>query len=454
MRKVTLLLAAVSLALFNLLPAQNAFDAVRIVQDEAGFGARALAMGGAYSGVADDYSAIYWNPAGLAQIRRSNFFGEVSHLNFNNAATFQQSLSDESQNYTRLNSLGFAFALPTRRGSFAIALGYNRVKDFDQNLTFSGFNRESNGLGFDFGDDFYLFDKDIYQTEQINEEGGLNQWSIGAGVALSPNFTAGITGNVWDGESEYQFTFLQQDRDDLYRQFPADFDSYMLSRTIKTDYSGFGLKLGGMFSVGNDVRLGGAVGLPTTFTVKENYQANDRIVFDNGDEDVWESDPGLFEYKVKTPFYFDGGISFSNGALTLAGSARYRDWSQTRFEVSGAQVGDPNYSGLLAENQRLRRDFRSTLQYHLGGELLLPGSNVLLRGGYAVYPSPLKNASGDLDKRVISGGMGFLLDRYVSLDFTYLRGSWQQESVDEFTPGGTLEEITTHKVLVGFSYRF
>ncbi len=36
-----------------------------------GFGARALAMGGAFVSIADDASAIYWNPAGLARLEMS-----------------------------------------------------------------------------------------------------------------------------------------------------------------------------------------------------------------------------------------------------------------------------------------------------------------------------------------------------------------------------------------------
>lgn len=37
-------------------------------------GSRALAMGGAFVGLADDYSAIYWNPAGIAQFK-TRYFG-------------------------------------------------------------------------------------------------------------------------------------------------------------------------------------------------------------------------------------------------------------------------------------------------------------------------------------------------------------------------------------------
>ena len=33
-----------------------------------GIGARATVLGGAYRGLANDWSAMYWNPAGLTQI--------------------------------------------------------------------------------------------------------------------------------------------------------------------------------------------------------------------------------------------------------------------------------------------------------------------------------------------------------------------------------------------------
>ena len=34
-----------------------------------GLGARMVAMGGAFVGLADDFSAFLWNPAGLAQLK-------------------------------------------------------------------------------------------------------------------------------------------------------------------------------------------------------------------------------------------------------------------------------------------------------------------------------------------------------------------------------------------------
>ena len=433
---------------------QSAPDAIRIVQDELGFGARALAMGGAYSGAADDYSAIYWNPAGLAAIRKSSVVAELSHYNFANQATFRGNLTDESQNYTRVSSIGFAYPFQTYRGSFVMAFGYNRIKDFDQNLLFSGTNSQSNGLSFDFDGTIYDFDQNVYQLEQVSDEGGLNQWSLAAGVSLSPNFTAGATAMIWSGQSDYQFSFRQEDRQNLYNVLPGDFDSYTLSRNLLTDYSAIGLKLGGMFDLPSGLKLGVAVGLPVNFHIDETFTESDVLIFDDGFEDRIDGDPAVFEYEVTTPMHFDAGASINTDLLTLAGGIRYRDWSQTEFNINNDFLDDPDYVGLLQENSFIRQDYEATLQYNLGGELYLDGLDAMVRLGYAVFPSPLKDAPAEMDKKYLTGGIGFRIDRYVSLDLTFLRGSWEQESEDEFTPGGTLEEITTTKLLVGLTYSF
>ena len=42
-----------------------------------GIGARAMSMGGAFTAVADDASAVFWNPAGLAQLTDNQLFLSV-----------------------------------------------------------------------------------------------------------------------------------------------------------------------------------------------------------------------------------------------------------------------------------------------------------------------------------------------------------------------------------------
>jgi len=102
------------------------------------------------------------------------------------------------------------------------------------------------------------------------------------------------------------------------------------------------------------------------------------------------------------------------------------DWSQTRFDKPNELLLNEDYSELLMENNFLRQDYREVLNYHLGGELALPGDAIFLRGGYAVYPSPLRNAPKDMDRIYYSGGIGVQVNQNVMLDVTLLRGTWSR----------------------------
>jgi long-subunit fatty acid transport protein len=433
---------------------QTANDAIRIRQNEIGFGARTLAMGGNGVALANDYSALYWNPAGLAYLRFSEISGEFSHLRFNNAADFANNSSEFSNNFTRFRNFGIAIPMATERGSLVIAMGYNYVKDFDDYLSFSGFNQQSNGLEFYLRDDqgnygWYPFDRDVTQSEEVTVEGGLHQWAFGGALALSPNFDFGVSMQFWRGQEDYNLYFLQEDSENIYTSFPADFFSYSVNDNIISRYKAFSVKMGGMFKLNPATRLGLAVEFPTTFSITEDYTSSDELIFDDGYVDPYEYEPATWEYKVKTPYRFDAGLGIQLANLRVNGSATFQDWQQVRFVVPENRSFDSDYQELISENSIIQKNYRSTLNYHVGGEFYVPYSNIYLRGGYAVYPSPLKDATSDLDKIVYSGGVGIRIGKSTFLDATYLQSSWKRESEDIFTPGGTLEDITEGRVFLG-----
>lgn len=73
---------------------------------DIGVGARGLAMGGAYTALADDAHSVYWNPAGLARLEKREIAASHSELG----------------NSTRHDFL--VYAHPTKQAVFAGALTY------------------------------------------------------------------------------------------------------------------------------------------------------------------------------------------------------------------------------------------------------------------------------------------------------------------------------------------
>ncbi len=438
--------------------AQNTDDAVRITDNMTGFGARALGMGGAYSAVADDYSAIYWNPAGLAQMRKTEFWMGLSNFKLNNDITFQNNPSTASNSATKFNSIGIAFPVPTYRGSLVFAFGYQRLKDFEYANQFRGISSAgTDRLSFvlDSTDNLYdFFNRPVQKQEYITDEGSINQWSIAGAMDVSPNMSVGASLNYWTGSSDYQLDFTQVDTFNNFNVFPADFNDYVENQTLLTKYSSFSLKLSGMFHAGRYARIGVGIDLPQTFSVKEDYRNSSSLSFDDGYVADFGTDNGTFEYNVKIPFRFSGGISASLGPALLTGSAKYTDWSQVKFAMpSNASLND-DYSSLLDQNKYFKTNYRGTLTLRFGGEVGIPFYDSQLRAGYIYDPNPLKNLSSDNDRKYFTFGGGVLLDRIIKLDLAYLRGTWKQTTYDNLAPSGSQEDITVQKLVLTVAYRF
>ncbi|NOZ74111.1 MAG: hypothetical protein GXO90_01865 [FCB group bacterium] len=457
--KSTLLKPLIPVFLFiSALPAQTAWDAIHIFEGETGFGTRALSLGGAYTGLANDFSAVYWNPAGLGQIDQAQFYSELSHLKYPNNATYMDQSILDQRSYTRFRSFGLVSPVPVARGSLVFAFGYNRIKDYDENLLFSGFSSLSNQLEFEITDAndvtaTYPFDRNVFRQEEVSTEGGLGQWSLAGAVAVSPRFLIGTTLGLLTGKELYHFTFLQEDDQNTYTTYPADFSSYSVEQNLQSDIFGVTLKVGGLWTAARWVQLGAAITLPTRVEVHETHSKNDELIFDDGFTDATESS-GEWTYRIRTPYVFDGGMAIRTPLFTVSTSVRYRDWSQTRFIVSGNRMDNQNYRDYLSENTILATQYRPTTELHAGGEVPLPFIGTTLRGGIALIPNPLKTSSGPSEYRVYSGGASFHLDPSIQLDITANVSPRKKTTSDQYTPGGTAESVNRVLLQAGLSFRF
>jgi long-subunit fatty acid transport protein len=429
--------------------AQGPDDAIRILDNQIGFGARALGMGGTYTAVANDYSAIYWNPAGLSQIRKMEFWMDFSHLYKTNDIDFNGSKTESSISATKFNSFGLVFPIPTYQGSLVFALGYQKIKDFEYSNEYQGVSDTGTAWlsfdGVDINNPDVVYDfwgENVLKTGLTTDDGSLEQWSMGGAIDISRNISVGMALNYWSGKSEYLVEFNQYDQFSLFNP-PADFEEYQETRFINSKYTSFNAKFGAMMRLGRIIRLGLGMDIPHTFTVTEDYGYDASLYFDNGDVSDF-SDQASFKYEVKTPFRFQAGATLKLGTLLATGSLSYTDWTQFKF----------NSAELTDQNKFFKTDYRATVKVRVGGELGIPFLASQFRAGLAYEPTPLKGYDFDYDRKYVSLGYGVLLDRIFKIDLAYMLGFWKQNTFDDLNPAGLDEDILYHKLLLTFSYRF
>jgi len=405
---------------------------------QLGTGARAIAMGGAYTSVGGDFSASFWNPAALADIKRVEFYGSLSHLMRQNTVEFSDipfnsTVNENEENFTRFNDVGLAYPVPTQQGSLVFSFGYNRVKSYDSNFDFRAFN--------------FSEDDSVNQAWKELETGSLNTWTAAGAMAVSPNMKVGVGLNFWTGGSDFQTTFREVDIDDIY----ADFENFTRDDGLNTNISGFNVKIGGLIDLPL-LRLGATVSTPITFKVKEDFFTSEKLLDDNLDLAEESFDEGFFEYRIKSPWTFTGGASLNLLNFIFSGDVEYNDWTQIKYK------SEPPFAGVTETeaNLSIRNNYRATTRIRLGGEFTLPLTGLSFRAGYFRDPSMFQGASSDEDKQFYSAGIGFLVDKQVRLDVAFVHGFWK--NFNQGLPGTDdindyVEDIQVNKAYVSLAFR-
>ncbi len=201
-------------------------------------------------------------------------------------------------------------------------------------------------------------------------------------------------------------------------------NSILTEQNVSTVGTGINLKLGAIYVLSDNIRLGFAAHTPTSLSMKEDY--NIRTSFDdeghNYDISTVDYD-GYFDYKIKTPWKFIGsaGYIFRSSTIDkLSGfvnfDAAYKNYSQTRFSYDTQETEDKETERDL--NRKIRRELRGAFNLRLGGELAY--DYLRLRLGGAIEDSPFAGAGAFSEPNVVfSTGLGYRGNNFY-LDFAYL----------------------------------
>lgn len=118
-----------------------------------GSGARALGMGGAFTAIADDATAAWWNPAGLAQLERPEV-SIVGQQRKSKGGVFNSSSDELYSGSKDTTSLNFGSVVLPLGGSSqgarkAVSISYGTFMDFDQYRESPAGNYRDNEGSFD-----------------------------------------------------------------------------------------------------------------------------------------------------------------------------------------------------------------------------------------------------------------------------------------------------------------
>ncbi len=457
--------------------AQFLEDALRLDYGMLGSNARALSMGSAFLAVSDDFSASFYNPAGLAQIRKYEIAAGIRNTSVRNETLYLGTITDARGSSTNLDNLGIVIPIPTIQGSLTFAIGYNRVNDFTQISMFEGFNENDSIIPDLFLSrhemSYYLwlsdstgvtpFMGDLYQQGSQEEFGSVDNWSISGGIEVVPDFFLGATLNLISGNYRHTFTFEEEDIYNTYDTFPNDFEYLFVEDNIDARISGFNALFGGLYNLNNTFKIGATIRTPTRYSIEEEYSTYGLSEFTTPDDDGynWYEDEfnANIDYDVSTPWKFSAGAAASIAGVTLSAAADYRDWTQLEFRNAP--------SSILAINRTIREVLEPTTDLRFGAEFTLPTFPISIRGGYIHQPSPYKNAPSELNRQYITGGLGIKIQDAIYLDFAIVRGLWESDlfiydyEVWNVNQGAwqavtrvVNEDIVKNSIIFSFRYRF
>ncbi len=444
--------------------AQIAEDALRFSQYLYGGTSRSMAMGNAFGALGGDFTSLSINPAGIGVYRGSEFvFTPVFNYSLVNSTYLGQSYEDFDYNL-KVNNIGFVSTYSGSNSGFVnvnFGIGYNRLRNFDRNLTFLGNNAPHSlldefaynanvgdgsayyeDLAFntylidyteDFDNDLALIDhaqmkylgvsddlgvyfseydyEEVYgsgalygqnQEININTTGNIGEYTFSLGANYEHKLYMGATVGI-------QRLYYKEVKDHYEFDDVNDFnlDYFKFHENFETRGTGYNLKAGIIGRPINMLRIGAAVHTPTFYNLESEFYTSadayyDQPPYDDLNETNYydRSELLISDYKLVTPFRAIGsvGITLKDKGL-ISVDYEFADYGNARFRGDDTQ-------GFNRENEVIQNIARITHNLRAGGEILF--GPLALRGGYSFYASPYaeNELNDDANYSIISGGFG------------------------------------------------
>ena len=372
-------------------------------------GTRALTMGGAYVGLANDFSAVFWNPAGAGffKTKTFGFYGtdmipsgtyKLAIPLPNGSTLTMVDAKTNTKHY--LGALG-AYYHPVSE-NLVVGLGVYTPSGLGADWDGTDFASLSLGKSYDWTSMIGVVTISPLIAYRVND-------MISVGATLNINY------GMFDIQTHAGSTETPLGTLDL-GQYEESLSGWSLGATF-----GVLVKPSEMFSLG--------LALKTPFSVKFKGEAkisNLSLLKLNGQSDL--------DREVTWPLWFAGGVAFKPiPKLTLTGDIQYTGWST--IDAIDATYKDAYWAAFMAAagNDRMVMEWASETQVRFGAEYMLSPA-LAIRGGYYWDPSPAPDKTMNVllpsyNFNVLTFGVGYTTGN-LQLDFgvEYLIGA--ERSID------------------------
>lgn len=335
-----------------------------------GVGARALSMGGAFIGLADDWTAIYWNPAGLARLS-----GKGGGLSID----YVPSKASDG------NSAGNPIGLPPD--------AKDRGEVFFQHPAI--------------GPEPLNFDKeDIESTVYLPTLGGYTQFKgfvVSGGIYVPLGYatewedskdTVDASFEMKAYETVYNISAAREVRENLFlglglnllqgsSKIEAEKVTTSYTYTSKAEGDGFGLEgvMGALYQIRSDLSAGLIYRTGAELTLDGEAKITHPILLPPAGE---ESD---YEQKFRIPTTYGLGLAYQpTSKLTLTCDWNYTDWTTFKKEIDFDTSDQTFLKDTPDEEKDL--DWKAVDKIRLGLEYK-PNNTWSFRAGFFTDPSPV-----------------------------------------------------------------
>jgi len=384
-----------------------------------GLGARAVAMGGAFVGLADDFTAVFWNPAGIAQFNKKyvGFYATDIIPSMNYMLEVPSGIPGVS--------VTLADAASVRKNYLAGLAGY--YQPITENLTAGLAVYAPSGLGIEWKG------SDLAAISGLTPNPNIDWMSKIFVVSISPVLALKLSDQIMVGATfNINYGSFKTAQYAGSAETPPPFPPMMFDlgqQTLEMTGWGYGATFGilvkpsDMFSIGATFRTPSKI----SFSGETEVSGIGQLAPLVGPIETTAN----VETDITWPMWLAAGIAFKPfEKLTLTADAQYTQWSD--LDVIEVAFTNPAWNTLMAltEGNKLEMHWESQWQIRFGAEYQLTRA-FALRAGYYHDPGPAPNKTRNIllpitDFDCFSAGLGYDINGVViDLGVEYLDGKKQ-----------------------------